>query len=291
MYRIFFLLIACGLGLIGCTSQVEIEQADYTRKIVVDGWMEAGDYAHVYLTLSAPYLTQYDSASIRASMLNYAKITLKNSQNVSEVLTLVNDNSTFPPFVYRSVSMVGEVGESYQLTIETMGHTLTAATTIPDIPTVENVWIENKTDSSGILKVSVLPDKQNTLHLLLQTKSAKADEDFHPSLPRLATILAGTSTTVLDLYRTAETNIVSTSYKNEFYYRWPKYQFSLQDTVMVKIGTVDQESYTVLKSIFLDENDSLNPFAFNGNTIQTNITGGIGHWTGVGVASIKVVKP
>jgi hypothetical protein len=291
MSRHFFFLFICCVCLEGCTSYIDIQQPPYDQKIAVDGWIESGDYARIYLTLSSPYLTQYDSTSIRASLLNYAKVTLTSSQGDSEILTLMNDNSAFPPFVYKSINMMGEEGVSYQLTIEANGHVLTSTTTIPKAPTLMEVCIDHQTDSSGIVKASILPDCQDTLLLLLQTKSIKADKNFHPCIPQLAKIGNGFSIYAVDLYRTSETNIASSTSQQEFYYRWPELQFALQDTVLIKIGSVDKTSYKVLNSIFQDQNDRKNPFAFNGNVIETNITGGIGHWTGVANAPIKTIMP
>ena len=45
-----FLFLAV-LSLIGCSSPIELEQADYEPKIVVDGWIEQGREACVYLTM------------------------------------------------------------------------------------------------------------------------------------------------------------------------------------------------------------------------------------------------
>jgi hypothetical protein len=186
---------------------------------------------------------------------------------------------------------MGEEGVSYNLTIEAGGHTLTSTTTIPKSPTVVAVRIDQQTDSSGIVKALILPDTQDTLFLFLQTKSVKADKNFHPCIPQLAKIANESSVCNTDLYRTAETNIASIKTNQEFYYRWPKLQFALQDTVLIKIGSVDKASYKVLHSIFQDQNDRKNPFAFNGNVIETNIAGGIGHWTGVANSEIKTIMP
>ncbi|MDP4240292.1 MAG: DUF4249 family protein [Bacteroidota bacterium] len=288
MKRIKILIILVIL-ISGCTTEVEINQPAYNRKVAVDGWIEAGDYARIYLTFSSPYLTQYDSASIRASFLNYAKVTLLNSRGDSEILTLFKDATYFPPFVYRSVSMKGEVGETYRLRIETLEHVITSSTTIPKIPTENRVFLDLKTDSSGIAKAEFSPDLQNVTYLYLQIKSLKADINFHPCLPQLFSMPPSASSCDVQLNRTYEGNILSTNKVAKFYDNWPLRQYALSDTLFVKIGSIDKQSFEVLNSIFTDQNNKNNPVAFNGNVLKTNIEGGIGHWTGVGLAPIQAI--
>ena len=76
--------------------------------------------------------------------------------------------------------------------------------------------------------------------------------------------------------------------KNDPYYGWPEFQFSLQDSVIVKVGNIDQQSYDILFSVLTDQAVQENPFSFNSTGIKSNISGGIGRWTGIGVAPILV---
>ena len=87
---LFLMLITLGTS---CSNSIEIEQPDYERKVVVDGWIESDDFAHVFLTYSSPFLTEYDSTSIRQSFLNNAKVTILASNGESEVLTVITSYS------------------------------------------------------------------------------------------------------------------------------------------------------------------------------------------------------
>ncbi len=80
--------ILANILFLSCTKEVEVVQPYYEPKIVVDGWIANNDYANVILTYSSPFLTDYDSVSIRNTFLNYAKVTLTNSKGNSEILTL-----------------------------------------------------------------------------------------------------------------------------------------------------------------------------------------------------------
>ena len=90
MKHLYYLLL---LGILNaCSSEFEIEQLDYEPKVVVDGWIENNGQAKVYLTYSSPFLTQYDSTTIRETFLNNAKVTL-STDDETEILTLYKEDS------------------------------------------------------------------------------------------------------------------------------------------------------------------------------------------------------
>ena len=274
--------------LVACTTDVELEQSNYDKQIVVDGWMETNDCANVYLTLSSPFLSEYDSVSIRNSFLNYAKITLTNSADESEILTLFRNNDFFPPFVYRSVMMKGVEGETYQIKVEVFGKVVTASTTIPKAPVITDVLMVPASDSSGYIKAyvhSVVNDKQR---LFTQVRSVKNDHYFHPSQIALFD-LNPSEEKEITIYRSKETNLGDIYSEVETYSSLDDCQYALNDTVYLKIGTVDDISYEVLKSLSMDVISVYNPFAFNTGGVQSNISGGIGRWTGIGMAPLQVV--
>ena len=269
-------------------KEIEINQQPYSRKIVVDGWIESGDFAHVLLSLSSPFISQYDSVSIRSSFLNYAKITLNSSTGEEEILTLFKDNTYFPPYVYRSLSIKGVVGVTYHLKVEAFGQELTSTTTIPEMPDVSGAYFEAKSDTSGIIKVGINTSTPEPVHLFAQTKSAKADKGFHPCFPGIYTFQSKGNNVMIDIYRIREMNFYLTFFKNEYYYNWPESQYSLEDTVLIKVGRVDNQSFAVLNSILNDRNNNENPFTFNNTGILSNINGGLGRWTGIGMASLQI---
>jgi hypothetical protein len=286
-----FMILLIFAGLFSCTSYVELDQEEYNPKIVVDGWIESGNYANVFLTFSSPFLTSYDSASIRATFINSAKITLTSSKGDSEILTLHRQDNYFPPFVYKSSKIKGEVGVTYNLKIESMGNILTASTSIPDIPDIKGLEMETVTDSSGILKVGLQPCGTEDEFLIMMIKSSMAkDVNFHPARIPVWWSPQSSDYVLLKVYRSHETNMYFLNPEDDVYKNWPDYQFALKDTVSVKVGRIDHESYRVMISIFSDQSIQENPFAFNSSGIKTNIVGGIGRWTGIGLAPLQIYK-
>jgi hypothetical protein len=277
----FLVLIAAS-----CSKEVEIEQPPYTQKIVVDGYIEQGKPAFVFLTLSSPFLTNYDSVSIRQSFLNYAKVVVESSKGEEEVLTLFRQDSFFPPFVYRTVEIEGEVGITYTLKITVLGKEVTAVTTIPQPPALKEVRYNAENDSMGYLEVLHQRPTSGVLYMFAQIRSTKVDKAFHPSSNPMLSIQAANDESVWQqVWRSRESMLYFSNPKNYYYQPdYHPYQYINTDTIWLKLGAVDSVSFNVLLSMFMDLSNRENPFAFNGNKIQTNIEGGIGRWTGIGVA-------
>lgn len=286
--RTFIIGILVLINLAACRTDIELEQGKYEQKIVVDGAIESGEFANVYLTFSSPFLTNYDSASISKTFLKHAKVTLTCSNGESEILTLFRRNTFFPPFVYKSIRIKGISGNTYHLKIEYKGQTITASTTIPAPHSIQDLRMIAASDSSGNLQLAVQPLMNEKSHLFIQVKSKMADKNFHPAKIPLFKIPAGDSLQIIHIDRCAETNLYLTNNNNTIYKGWNRYAYSLNDTVMVRVGSVDLESYQILKSLFADESIRTNPFAFNSAGIQTNIVGGIGRWTGIGLSPLMI---
>jgi hypothetical protein len=138
---VFAGLLAAGtLLVVSCNDDLleGIEQPD--ALIVVDGWIEQGRQAKVFLTTNAPYFTSIDSASIRELVLSRAKVTLSDD-DTSEVLILRKDLNYFPPFYYQGNIITGETGRSYRLTAEYGGKSAEAETTIPREVSIDTAFL------------------------------------------------------------------------------------------------------------------------------------------------------
>jgi hypothetical protein len=286
MKNLFVLILFAGLC--SCTSYVELDQEEYDQKIVVDGWIESGGYANVLLTLSSPFLTSYDSASIRATFINYAKVTLTSSKGESEILTIFYQDDIFPPFVYRSTKIKGELGCTYDLKVEVLDKVVTASTSILEVPDITGLHMEAKTDSSGILKLDMNSKGIKDEFLIFMIKSTKAkDKNYHPTKVPICWAPKTAKPSSFDIYRCNETNMYMLYPEMDAYANWPDFQYALSDTIKLKVGRIDQKSYDVLLTVYVDLSLQENPFSFGSTGIKTNIVGGIGRWTGIALAPLQ----
>lgn len=284
------LIILIAMIVLACQKEIVLEQPYYEKQVVVDGYIESGHYAYIFLTASSPFLTEYDSVSITETFINNATITLTSSLGETEVLTLFRQNTFFPPFVYRSVSIKGKVGATYQLDVKVGGRLITATTTIPVPPVVDSIYMEPSTDSTGILKASLHFNTGKNGYVLMQVKSTLSEENLHACYNPVLSIDADNTQAIANILRSRETSMYYVHPQEEYYSGYPKFQYSLNDSILVKIGSLDQEGFQVMKSVFLDQASNENPFIFH-NDLVTNINGGIGRWTGIGVAPVLIYKP
>jgi hypothetical protein len=273
--------------LFACTRDVDLEQPHYKSKIVVDGFIETGRAAHVFLTMSSPYLTHYDSASIRDTFLNYGKITLTSSAGEEEVLTIYREKQLFPPFVYKSVAIRGQSGVRYDIKVEVKGRELSASTTIPiALEGTEGRFVE-KTDTTGFVEFTAASPVIENKYLFVRVRSHLAEDDFHPAFNPLFVISDVDQVTAWQrVLRSREFGHYLLDADVPYYSSYPRFEYDLRDSVELLVGTVDSTAYKVLESLFVDRTNQENPFAFNGNSVKSNINGGIGRWTGIGIKGV-----
>ncbi len=276
-----------------CAYPIELEQEPYDAKVVVDGYIESGGYANIFLTWSSPFLTAYDSVSIQNSFITTASITLSSSTGETEPLTLFRNNRFFPPFVYKSTTMTGKTGETYTITIRYKGKIITATTSIPEPPRVGILSMRTQSDSAGQLNLNVFPWTSEESYLFVQVKSFYANENYHTTLSPVFKLKSNPEEGMhtVPIHRVAESNLHELDTTRTFYSYWPRYLYSLNDIIAVKYGTIDFESYQTMKSIFADQVLQTNPFAINTIGIRSNINGGTGRWMGIGLAPILVYSP
>ncbi|MBS2213744.1 DUF4249 domain-containing protein [Carboxylicivirga mesophila] len=274
--------------LLACSKDIELEQVNYEPKIVVDGWIENGRTANVLLTMSSPFLTDYDSASIRNTFLNYAKVTITTGKGESEVLTLTRQKEFFPPFVYKSIAIKGEVGETYTLEVVYRDKIVEAATSIPTLPDVREVVTEPVSDTSMVIFATVNDDALNENYYYSQIFTWHYDTRFHPSDNPLKNdrffngqmhtfqVKRSDQPDPLNIYNiNSDRNIMAD-------------EFAITDTVSVKISQLDKEAYEVLNGIYIDHLSQSSPFTFVDQKTHTNIKGGIGRWTGMATRQFLV---
>ena len=133
LYNIVLLLsllfAACDDGDIQPTPQ---------QSLVVEGWIENGEFPIVIVTKTLPISDDYQNMdNLFDHLVRWAKVTISDGEN-SVVLSGRYDDTYYPPYVYTTSYMRGELGKTYSLTVEYEGQKLTAQTTIPNsLPVID----------------------------------------------------------------------------------------------------------------------------------------------------------
>lgn len=282
---VFFIVIISA-----CSKEIDIEQVDYETKIVVDGWIENGKTANVFLTMSSPFLTDYDSASIRNTFLNYAKVTITTGKGVSEVLTLTRRDEFFPPFVYKTINLKGELGETYYLEVAYQNRLIESMTTIPSLPDISSVESSPVSDTSMIIVATVNDYALESNYYYSQIFTRHFDTRFHPAdKPLKSDRLFNGQQHTFQIKRSNQPDPLGIYDINSKRNLKPD-EYAITDTVLVSISQINEEAYRVLNGIYVDHLSQNSPFTFVDQQTHTNIKGGIGRWTGLASRQFLVHK-
>jgi hypothetical protein len=271
------------LLLAACTPEADIGEIPYDKKLVIDGSIEDKGYARIFLSYSASYLQQIDSANILDLVEGKAKVTVSDG-TTAEILTLRRDNNYFPPYIYESTEIRGEAGKTYTLTVELKGQRYTASTTIPSPATFDHLRFEDAAgnDSLGYLYGTISDDPGKTNYYRVFTERLHTDNKYIPIyLSAMSDQYFNGKTFTFPLLRGPE------SYSNiddDLY-------FKKGDTVMVKLCTMDSAHFEFWRTVERELSVVGNPFASSGNDITSNIDDkkALGIWGGYGATYYRTV--
>lgn len=239
------------------------------NSLTVEGYIEPGKYARIYLTKNLPVIGTIDSLDLVDSIETTAKVELF-SENTSEILTLKKDLNRFPFFYYRSNIISGDINKNYTLKISLNNSIYNAETTIPSQPIIESYNFEN-TKKDSLRKLSVSFKKQLDLVGFYKCFIKHNNDDVYtkakPFIFNDSLVISNTYT-VSFLYD----KIVDNEIKN---------QMKVGDTIEFKISSIPKTEYEFWKAIVGDQTTLNNDVLFTQNT-PTNIFGAkaFGYWSG-----------
>ncbi|MFD1603916.1 DUF4249 domain-containing protein [Flavobacterium artemisiae] len=278
-----YLLFLFGLVITSCSNDNFSEQKSTESKIVVEGWIEEGDFANVLLSSSIPVTDVIDSTNVLNHVIRSAKITISDGQN-SEVLRVKNDKNRVPPFVYFGSTLMGEAGKEYTLKIEYLNRVVEAVTSIPkSVPLKSAEYIKKKeTDTTGYVFVKFDDPIAEKNYYQIATKIDGEEPIFVPSF-------YGN----LD-DKNFETTAVSVQI-NRGVILFPKTKFTPYfadgDLIHVKLRTQNKDALDFWNSWQNEIVNAKNPIYPSNTSLKSNIKGGIGIWAGYGQSTVIVKTP
>lgn len=278
-----YILFLFALVLTSCSKDDFSEQKNLESKIVVEGWIEEGDFANVLLSSSIPVTDVIDSTNVLNHVIRSAKITISDGQN-SEVLRVKNDKNRIPPFVYFGSTLKGEAGKEYSIKIEYLNRVVEAVTSIPkSVPLKSAEYIKkNAADTTGYIFVKFDDPSAEKNYYQIATKIDGEEPIFVPSF-------YGN----LD-DKNFESSSVSVQI-NRGVLLFPKTKFTPYfadgDVIYVKLRTQTKEALDFWNSWQNEIVNSKNPIYPSNTSLKSNIKGGIGIWAGYGQSTIIVKTP
>lgn len=275
MKSLYWFLIACVCVCVwGCTDPI-IPQNE--QDLVVEGWIEAGDHPIVMVTTSVQVSQKYQDWSVlEENLVRWAKVTVSDGEN-SVVLTGKYNKDYFPPYIYTTAKMEGEVGKTYTLTVQYKGKTATATTTIPEKVDLEYVKVVSSSaeDSEYNIIAGLKDDPATKDYYRFFTKNTKLDSTYIPSFLGLINddVLAEGINDV-SVYSGFVLNFGSEQ-------RSP-ISFQEDDVISIRFATMDEDTYNYWEDYDDISSLSNNPFFPVNKKIRSNVSSGMGYWAGYG---------
>lgn len=309
MARVFsnisLLLLITTLAIISsCTKEVKIDIPGYEEQLVVDGQIHVDGFPVVLLSKSqniyaatdlSAYLESFisdasvsvsnGSVSVPLQIYDIADLPLETQKRVAEMLSLELNEVVFVPIqVYSTTdpSILGQVGKTYELTIQHGGKTYNGSTELLQPVALDNIyWKPDEdnpsfgscwarlSDPAGVYNayrwerkiINIQANGQPKDVIFRHSNSPYFDDEFFDGLTF------------------------------EFETRYPKqdttypegYQryYKLGDTVVIKFSRVDQKVFTFFDKKEAQMGSAGNPFSTPVNAPSNMSGGALGIWAGI----------
>jgi len=304
MRQAFPILFSILLIITSCTKEVNIDLPEHIAELVVDGTIETNKNPIVLLSRSADIYASTDISSYLSyfvldaevkvicnedttelSLFTISELPIESQEKLAEMLRLnnLNELQELPLLVYSSIDLIGEVNNTYELSILFNGKNYNGKTKILEPTALDALYweLEPGTIEYGY-SWAILSDPVNQFDgYKWEVKRTNLNFDGLPKDDIFKRARGGTFNDqffdgmTFDFFfenpmkRKDSTHLLE--YKR--YYRFG-------DTVVVKFSKMDEAVYEFMENKYTQLSTAGNPFATPIN-IPSNITGGaLGVWAG-----------
>ena len=308
MRKIFFFI---SILFLTCTKEVTFDIPINTNNIVVNGFIEKGEYAKILLTKSVnPFSFNGNINDILSDFITDAEIIIEeNEGNLTDTIFSTMPANTDTWFYnYKGNIIIGEEGKSYNLKIILNNDTITSKTTIPSSSFIENTdCVYRQTDSTYCYFLASYTDPDtigNCIRLFTKTLNSEYiqdpldlnfDNDYY-SAPFFKSVLDNNGN-----YTDEYTNGLTFTFPinngaPEWWEDWGNtkdwddneidgysgptigfWNVNQNQKVVIKLSSMDVNSWNFWASMI--NNNSPGIFGTPSN-VQSNINGGTGVWYG-----------
>ncbi len=277
---ILFSGLLLSLLIVSCEREIEIDLGENEETIVVEGIIEAGGNPRVLVSKNRGFFNNFPSdivALLDTFILQDAEVSVSVGQDTFP-LTFVFNLLEYPFAYYTTNALVGEVGKTYYLTVQALGKTATARTTIPPPVPVDSLYFglnvfDVNEDSLGFLYATYKdPDTLGNAYRLYAKKSSEAQ--YFPVNGAITNddFINGKNVTFFSGQSNKPFAVQDTFIDQNFFYR-------LGDTIQIKFCSIGNREFEFYNTFEAALGTNGNPFA-SPIIIKSNIEGGLGVWCG-----------
>lgn len=248
--------------------------------LVVEGWIDEDGYpvVSVTTTLRRPDEPQ-PVASLAGLVVRDAEVYVSDgTQKVQLTGSLSLD--AFPPYVYSTSLMKGEIGKTYTLTVSYKGMEATAETTIPEATQLTSLDVFRTEDDVYRIYAVFDPDPEACYGFF-----SKGGEDAFGYLPVFLGLVDGS---VVSGPQTVSVTRGSALTSLKEY----KPGFEPGERVDIRFCTMNREIYRFWETFQqLTGISYIMTYPTNFSNLPSNMTGAYGYWAGYGTATYSVNIP
>ncbi len=257
---------------------VSCQKEQTEDSLVVEGWIEANGYPTVlihksYVFPEKDYSTQtfYDIA--QDQLIAFGRVTVGNGTD-EVVLTGRIDTTYMPPYLYNTINIKGQVGQTYTVTAKYRDHYATATTTIPPVARFDSMLIRTSSDKTKRLVGYIGDDGQEPRYYLVFARKMRGKQFIMCNLGAFDN--SKVQDGKIEIYIN---NPLKDTREEDFLH---SESFFTDSVYQIKLSRIDNESYNYWKAFALQDQTQGVLFVPVYKNIQGNVQGGIGNFTGMG---------
>lgn len=317
------LLLLLSAALLGCEKEITVDLPSVPQQIVVEGSIEQGRPPVVLLTWSQGYFDATDLSSFANLFVRGANVRIWDGQDTIPLVQICSDELTPEQLeqaaellglpidqlvnlnvcAYSSFGMVGQENRVYQLIIDYDTHHLESITKIDRLVDLDTLWFEIVStlpnDSLGFLFGRITdPDtagnayrwytqRINRYPQWVPDASLRGEQKDNGFIAPIGSVFDDQFFNGLSFefgyYRGSAPNSAKfddTNAEAGFFKRG--------DTIAVRGCVIDRGVFNFVRSLETQVSNQGSPFSLPAN-IQSNVSGGLGVWSGYGAVYDTVI--
>lgn len=285
------------LMLASCEKVLDIDLPEGVNGIVFEGYIENGQFPYVIISRSANYFEpietaasaianslveadsvfiEYDGNRVEMPKICLSDLTPEQQEQALALLGFESFPSGLDLCINANFGMVGELGKTYTLKAYVEGQLYTATTSIGDQIRFDSLWFKDELplgDSLGSIWVTLTDQAATTDFYYVWTENLTQNRAMFPidGGPSFGDRLFSGEEISFNIWQGS--NLANNDGSDEEYW-W----FKEGDTVVVKLGKIDQGVYEFWESV--DAASNLNPFSSPTPVFSNFDNGGRGVWAG-----------
>lgn len=284
--KLLFIILTAFVFFSACQKDVNLNLPAPANEIVVEGTIETGQPPIVVLTRNSPYFGTTFTSQLAQYLVHGANVRVYDGTDTVTLNEINFDTAGVVFSAYTTLSMIGQVGKSYQIWINSNGTNLSSTTNIFAPTPLDSIWWVRDSLVSGRDSLVTLWGKyadplQSGNYVRFFTKvnsksyltsfNSVFDDEFINGKTFNSPIPSG-----IIFNDTASQDL------------WP--DFVRGDTISVKWCAIDYATFNFWRTLETELSGEGNPFA-SPVDVQGNIKGGLGIWAGYSPSFMTLVVP